>query len=119
MDDTPVDEILALARLREIFDDDREAIVEILRECSTYLRGSLDELTISVSSVDRAGVLRAAHAIKGSCANVGALACERAAARLESDVRGGSVPEDVSPLRRCIDDLEVAIERYAEGSLPA
>ena len=111
-----MDDTLALARLREIFDDDRESIVEILRECVEFVRRCLGELDAALARGDSAGVLRAAHSIKGSCGNVGAIACERAAAALEIASRDGALlTPGAGALLRLVDAFEAAVVRYASG----
>lgn len=119
MDDFSIDETLRLERLREIFDDDREAIVDVLRECSRYVRGGVEELRRAREAGDATGVRRAAHGIKGSCSNVGAIACERAAKAIESAARDGNVPADLEPLRILVDGLDAAIARYAASDASA
>ena len=115
-----MDDTLQLARLREIFDDDRESIVELLRECVGYVRRSLGELDAALVRGDTTGVSRAAHSIKGSCGNVGAIACERAAAALEIASRGATATSaDSARLGTLVDAFEAAVGRYAiNGDAP-
>ncbi len=112
-----MDDTLALARLREIFDDDRESIVEILRECVGYVRRSLGDLDEALARGDAAGVARAAHGIKGSCGNVGAIACERAASALEIASRNATATSaDATRLGGLVDAFEAAVTRYVNGT---
>ena len=112
-----MDDTLQLARLREIFDDDRESIVELLRECVGYVRRSLGELDAALARGDATGVSRAAHSIKGSCGNVGAIACERAAAALEMASRGATATAvDSARLAAFVDAFEAAVGRYARNA---
>lgn len=116
MNDTTGNDTLRLERLREIFDDDHEAIAEVLAECSTYVRRAIGELALAVEAGDVAGARAAAHAIKGSCANVGATACERAALAVESAARAGVLPGDIASLRTLVDAFDVAIATYTAAS---
>ncbi len=109
-------ETLDFSRLTEIFEDDREGIVDVLRACATYVRAAVVDLERLARAGDVEGVARAAHGIKGSCANVGALACERAASMVQSAARDGTIrAEVVREFARLLADLDAEIERYVAG----
>ncbi|GAC1493971.1 MAG: hypothetical protein NVS1B2_09820 [Vulcanimicrobiaceae bacterium] len=111
-----MNDTLDLTRLDEIFDGDREAIGEILVECARYVGASIGELDRAARAGDAGGVVRAAHGIKGSCANVGALACEREAKAIESQARAGVLhPNLADDLVRHHGRLEAAIATYVAG----
>lgn len=81
------DEILNLERLEEAYDDDRAAIANLLglaRETeSRYIR----TLREAIARADLHAVARAAHSIKGSASNIGALRVSRIAADIEDRAR--------------------------------
>lgn len=113
-----MDETLDLARLSDVFESDREAIVDVLRECSHYVRASVAELLTAARARDATGVSRAAHGIKGSCGNVGAIACERAASLVEAEARVGRVRLDLEEeFSGLLERLDLAIARYARGEI--
>ncbi len=112
-----MDDTLDTSRLSDIFEDDRPAIVEVLHECSAYVRKAVGELEAAVRAGDVFAVSRAAHSIKGSCANVGALAFEREARAVEADARAGTIRADAATtFATLIERLDLAIARYAGGS---
>jgi histidine phosphotransfer protein HptB len=84
MADTPVIDLQAIENLRALNPDDND---EFLREIAgifledTPLR--LGELEQSLAAGDVAKFTRAAHSIKGSSSNLGALALRAAAEKLE------------------------------------
>lgn len=113
MRDTP---ILAISRLEEIFEDDRAGILELLeaamRTGSTYqqaLREGLERRELT-------DVMRAAHAIKGSSANVGGNEVAEVSARIEDTARAGTwdgIAQDADELDRAYDRLRGAVRSYA------
>lgn len=60
------------ARLLDIFNNDRPAVVDILSEAATSIREMIDGLSNEVSSGDKQAVARLLHTLTGVCANIGA-----------------------------------------------
>jgi len=88
----PVDpEVLAmLADLQMPGEPDllREVVVLFLRDTPERL----EALTTAVAASDFATAARAAHSIKGSAANLGAMGLHAVAASAEQDARSGDMP---------------------------
>ena len=113
MGDTP---ILEISRLEEIFEDDRAGIVDLLeaamRTGETYQQALRDGLRRQ----DLNDVMRAAHAIKGSSANVGGNEVADVSARIENAARAGTwdgIAADADELDRAYDRLRGAVRSYA------
>ncbi len=80
---THADDVLNLRRLEEAYDDDRGAIASLLgMACETELR-YITALREGIGKDDLLAVARAAHSIKGSASNIGALQVSRIAADIE------------------------------------
>ena len=93
----------AFARLREITGDDPEFLAELV---DTYLTdgeaqvGALREAPTG----DVSALVRPAHSLKSSSANIGAMALAERCRTLEADARAGRV-----------DDVDGAVNAIAEG----
>lgn len=98
MPDTPIIDPEAISNLRQLNPDDNG---EFLREIvGIYLEDTpkrLGELKAALAAGDAATFIRAAHTIKGSSSNVGALALRAAAERTEHKAKADGLG-DVAPM---------------------
>ncbi len=118
MPDGPILDPQVIESLRALNPGDNGAF---LRELASLFLDDvplrLSELTGSLASGDRATFTRAAHSIKGSSANMGAVALRDAAERLEDQARRAGLVE-VQPLIAAIgaefDRTKVALRALTE-----
>src|ERR1700733_7136820 len=75
--------ILDLARLREIYEDDRAGILDLLNLAVQTAHVQMETIDAAIGSHNAPDVRGAAHAIKGASLNVGAPETARVAAELE------------------------------------
>jgi HPt (histidine-containing phosphotransfer) domain-containing protein len=87
MPDTP---ILEISRLEEIFEDDTAGIADLLE--AAMATGATTQAALRDAFERRAlnDVMRAAHSIKGSSANVGGNEVAEVAGRIEAAARAGT-----------------------------
>jgi HPt (histidine-containing phosphotransfer) domain-containing protein len=111
-----IDDILNLGRLEEAYDDDRTAIANLLglaRETeSRYIRALRD----GIAQADIRAVALAAHSIKGSASNIGAIRVSRIAADIEDRARNerwDGIAGFADQLDRCYAELTSRIAEYA------
>jgi CheY-like chemotaxis protein/HPt (histidine-containing phosphotransfer) domain-containing protein len=97
--------VFDVADLCDRLGGDREAVRDILNLFLADVQTDVDQLDRGARERDTQQVMRQAHSLKGTLANVGAVAAQRAAAALE--VAGKR--EDWSAMRSGIDDLKSAI----------
>jgi HPt (histidine-containing phosphotransfer) domain-containing protein len=112
MRDTP---ILEISRLQEIFEDDTAGIVELLESAMRTGAGYQATLRSAVEGRALEEVMRAAHAIKGSAANVGGNEVAVVAARIEDAARADvwdGIAEDTVELDLAYERLREAVEEY-------
>lgn len=110
--------ILDLARLREVFEDDREGIIELLDLAVQNVRTQLDTIAGAVPAQDTAAVRAAAHAIKGALLNVGAVEAARLATELETAARSGdwgAIPPGASALEAAFARLAESVTSFAQA----
>lgn len=91
----------AFAHLLEITGDDLEFVDELI---GTYLEDSavqLDAMRSAAQASDVAALVRPAHSLKSSSANVGAMALAEACRSLEADCRTGTVPDMAARVEAC------------------
>jgi HPt (histidine-containing phosphotransfer) domain-containing protein len=105
----PDNTILDLTRLEEAFEDDTAGIVELLHMALETGAKHLRTLEDGLAAGDANAVARAAHGIKGSAGNVGALHVASFAAELDQRARTG----DLSGARERIDAIANAYEALA------
>lgn len=112
MDDTP---ILEISRLAEIFEDDTAGIADLLEAAmgtgATYQASLRDALT----RAELGDVMKAAHAIKGSSANIGGNEVAEVAARIEDASRASTwdgIAENVSALDEAYERLRAAVQAF-------
>jgi HPt (histidine-containing phosphotransfer) domain-containing protein len=85
----PDSAILDLSRLREAFEDDDAGIIELLEMALGTGAKHVTSLSEALAAHDLPGVARAAHGIKGSASNIGAVAITRISAEIEDRARTG------------------------------
>ena len=106
--DSPVIDPQALENLRALSPDDND---EFIREIfAIFIEDTpkrIEELDQSLAAKDSSKFVRAAHSIKGSSANLGALALKIASERLENQSRKTGL-EDVAAL---VAEVKVEFER--------
>ncbi len=84
--------IFDLQRLELVAGDDVEFARELLTVFISDTRANLEQAKHAFAQSDLASATRAAHAIKGAAANVGALSIQRKAQRLEDAARRNDPP---------------------------
>jgi HPt (histidine-containing phosphotransfer) domain-containing protein len=112
MPDTP---ILEISRLVEIFEDDTAGIVELLESAMKTGAGYQASLRAGLEQKLLDDVMRAAHAIKGSAANVGGNEVADVAAKIENAARAETwdgIPENADALDAAYDRLREAVAAY-------
>lgn len=110
----------AFAHLREITGDDLVFLDELI---DTYLEDGevqLEAMRLAGSTDDAEAMIRPAHSLKSSSANVGATGLTELCRALEADARSGTIPDAasrVSACRRSFDDVRAALltERAGRG----
>jgi HPt (histidine-containing phosphotransfer) domain-containing protein len=112
MPDTPT---LEISRLEEIFEDDTDGIAELLE--AAMQTGAVHQAAlrdgIARGAID--DVMRAAHAIKGSSANVGGNEVAEVAGRIETAARAKTwdgIASDADALDAAYDRLRLAVADY-------
>jgi len=83
----PDSAILDLSRLREAFEDDDAGIIELLEMALETGAKHVERLKSALAEGDARSVARAAHGIKGSASNIGALEVTRISATIEDQAR--------------------------------
>jgi len=115
MGDTP---ILEISRLEEIFEDDTAGIADLLE--AAMGTGATNQATLRDALARRAldDVMRAAHAIKGSTANIGGNEVAAVAGRIETAARAqtwdGIEPAAIE-LDQAYERLREAVRAYRAG----
>jgi HPt (histidine-containing phosphotransfer) domain-containing protein len=112
MPDTP---ILEISRLVEIFEDDTAGIVELLESAMKTGAGYQAALRSGLEKKVLDDVMRAAHAIKGSAANVGGNEVADVAAKIENAARAETwegIPENADALDAAYNRLREAVAAY-------
>lgn len=106
----PDKRVLDLSRLEEAFEDDRAGIADLLEmalQTGAKHQRLLDE---GVASADAAVVARAAHGIKGSAGNIGAMTVYELAIELDQRARLGNL----EGARERIDAIGAAYAQVAD-----
>jgi HPt (histidine-containing phosphotransfer) domain-containing protein len=107
--------ILEISRLAEIFEDDTAGIVELLEAAMKTGAGYQASLRSAIEHKALDDVMRAAHAIKGSAANVGGNQVAEVAARIENAARArtwSGIAEDTNALDDAYQRLRNAVKEY-------
>jgi HPt (histidine-containing phosphotransfer) domain-containing protein len=112
------DDILILTRLEEAYDDDRAAIASLLGlACETELR-YITALRDGIAQNDLLAVARAAHSIKGSASNIGAVRVSRVAAEIEDQAKRDTwdgIAGFAEELDRRYAELRSRVSEYSAG----
>jgi len=108
MVDTPV---LEISRLEEIFEDDTAGIADLLEAAMGTGANNQASLRDAISRHALDDVMRAAHAIKGSTANIGGNEVSAVAARIENAARAQTW-DGIEPAAI---ELDEAYERLREA----
>jgi HPt (histidine-containing phosphotransfer) domain-containing protein len=82
-----LDDVLNLERLEEAFGDDHAGIANLLGLARDTELRYITALREGIAKDDIRAVARAAHSIKGSASNIGALHVSRVAAKIEDQAR--------------------------------
>ena len=91
----------AFAHLLEITGDDLDFVDELI---DTYLEDAavqLDAMRSAAEASDEAALVRPAHSLKSSSANVGAMALAEMCRSLEADGRAGAVADMAARVDAC------------------
>jgi len=105
----PLDPVLDVTILLETFDDDRASVAELLDEARRFARSSRLEIDGAAAAGDAAAVVRAAHDLKGTAANVGAHEVASASSTCEFAAKA----RDLAAVRAALAGLDAAIERMS------
>jgi two-component system, sensor histidine kinase and response regulator len=112
MQDTPV---LEISRLQEIFEDDTAGIVDLLEAAMRTGAGHQELLRSAIERNALEEVMKTAHAIKGSSANIGGNEVAEIAARIEDAARANTwdgVAADAHQLDAAYERLRAAVREY-------
>ncbi len=112
MADTPT---LEISRLEEIFEDDTDGIADLLDAAMQTGAGHQAALREGIASRTLDDVMRAAHAIKGSSANIGGNEVAAIAGRIEAAARAktwNGIETDAVALDAAYDRLRAAVVGY-------
>jgi HPt (histidine-containing phosphotransfer) domain-containing protein len=115
MVDTPV---LEISRLEEIFEDDAAGIADLLEAAMGTGAANQAALRDAIARHELDDVMRAAHAIKGSTANIGGNEVAAVAGRIETAARAktwdGIEPAAIE-LDQAYERLREAVRAYRAG----
>ena len=112
MRDTP---ILEISRLEEIFEDDTAGVADLLEAAMGTGAAHQAALRGAIARAVLPEVMRAAHAIKGSTANIGGNEVAAVAGRIESAARADTwdgIATDADELDRAYERLRAAVRDY-------
>jgi HPt (histidine-containing phosphotransfer) domain-containing protein len=104
----PDSAILDLSRLREAFEDDDAGIIELLEMAINTGTKHVERLKTALAEGDVTNVARAAHGIKGSSSNIGAIAVTRISAEIEDRARNARL-DGVTELAAELEGAYVAL----------
>jgi len=91
----------AFAHLLEITGDDVEFVDELVDTFFDDAAGQLEAMRSAAAVGDADALVRPAHSLKSSSANVGATSLAEACRQLEADGRTGAVPDAVERVALC------------------
>ena len=95
----------AFEHLLEITGDDLEFVDELI---DTYLDDAATQVAAmeaAAAAGDADAMVRPAHTLKSSSANVGAMSLAEACRTLEADARTGTVPDATARVAACVEGL--------------
>lgn len=102
-----IDELLALSE-----DGDPELLVDLIQMYLDDSPGKMDSILRGVETNDWERVERAAHALKGSSGNLGAIHVQMACDRIQNACRShhtSGVPQEATALRALLRDADTAL----------
>ena len=102
----PVLDPAALDHLLEITGDDLEFVDDLIDTYFEDATAQIAAMGAAAAADDAAAMVRPAHTLKSSSANVGASALAEACRTLEADARAGSVPDAVARVAACAEGLD-------------
>ena len=107
------------ARLLDIFNNDREAVSQILVEAAASIREIIDLIPKEVASKDKQAVASLLHTLTGVAANIGAHRLSSMSGHFIKHIRQRqNLPSDlVERLRSAYDRFVVQIQRYLGPSI--
>jgi len=94
-EDGPVLDSGRLQEFRDYDDEELSTTREVIALFQADAPARVEAIAAAVAAGDAEALSQAAHALKGAAGNIGALALQQAAARLEADARAG-LPQDAS-----------------------
>ena len=106
---------LDLSRLEEVFEDDTAGIADLLDAAMRTGANHLAALRDGIARNTLDAVMRAAHSIKGSSANIGANEVAAVAARIEGAARANTwegIAADADALDAAYERLRAAVVDY-------
>ncbi len=77
---------------------------------------SLEGIELAITARDVDGLRVAAHTVKGSCGNIGAMQMRETAVAIEAAAKTGDIsgaPEGLALLRRQLEEFKAAVEQLA------
>jgi HPt (histidine-containing phosphotransfer) domain-containing protein len=101
----------AIEALRALGDDDDEFLSEIVEVYLTDAPGRIAEMRRTLSEGNQENLIRAAHSLKGSSANVGAIRVRAAAEKIEHAARHG----ELAGLGTSIDGVEPLLQEARDA----
>tara|TARA_R110002094_G_scaffold149605_1_gene138197 strand:+ start:123 stop:482 length:360 start_codon:yes stop_codon:yes gene_type:complete len=116
MSDLPVIDPEAISNLRELSPDDDSFIIEIIDIFLEDTPKRIAELESSLASQDAEVFERAAHSIKGSSANLGAMPLRGIAEKIEHHARNegiGGTEEMLAELKARFAEAKVELDKIA------
>jgi CheY-like chemotaxis protein/HPt (histidine-containing phosphotransfer) domain-containing protein len=111
---------LEMEKLLDLFDGDRATVLEILHTAMESIGTDVQSIAAGVDAHDAAGVVEAAHHLRGTCGDLHATRLKEIAALIEGAPK--EVPWDVSPalmarLQRAAEALSVVIGAHARQQI--
>lgn len=109
---------LEISRLEEIFEDDTAGIADLLEAAMETGTSHRAALRAGIAHRDLDEVMRAAHAIKGSSANIGGNDVAAVAGRIEAAARAqtwNGIDADADELDVQYERLREAVAAYRKG----
>jgi HPt (histidine-containing phosphotransfer) domain-containing protein len=106
---------LEISRLEEIFEDDTSGIADLLEAAMETGASHQTALRTAIANRDLDAVMRSAHAIKGSAANVGGKDVAAVAGRIEAAARAqtwNGIDADADELDAQYERLRAAVAAY-------
>jgi PAS domain S-box-containing protein len=104
---------LRLAKLLELFDGDREAVVTLLTAASGSIKADFARIENCVASGEFAAVVEAAHRLKGTSASIRSPQLGELSAAVERAAQADHVPDTLlAELRAAVESLVADVERH-------